>query len=341
MPTMAELTVELNCRATHHPIGRLQEIRQEIKRLARPRTRQLFTSQTTMEDYAFHDGGRTELQFNIGFEVIDGEEYVRHGVAFSLEPSQTLPDITPLIPKISRFNEFLRNYPDEFGDLRMWHYVGGIRSSNYPPTSILPDIVTLGAFIFLGRLQPLAHPDCEVILNDFDRLLQLYQYVQTDNPYPTITEPGGSFQFVPGCPIKPSVTVASLPQRELDIQLRHNELQRALYGYLEKRYGEGEVGTELGTGIGTRIDAVVRHGDHYWFYEIKTALSARACIREAMAQLLEYAFWPGAQEAERLIIVGEAILNADTHTFLARLRDRFSLPIYYQQFDMQIGTLIE
>jgi len=169
----------------------------------------------------------------------------------------------------------------------------------------------------------------EFVAQQRDTLVPEKQGEDASTPYPTITEPVGSFQFVPGCSIKPSVTVASLPQRELDIQLRHNELQRALYEYLKKRYGEGEVGTELETGIGTRVDAVVRHGEHYWFYEIKTALSARACIREAMAQLLEYSFWPGAQEAKRLIIVSEAMLDADARTFLARLRDRFSLPIYY------------
>ena len=103
MPTMTELTEELNRRAERHPIGRLQEIRQKFKKLARPRTRQLFTSQTTAEDYAFHDGGRTELQFNIGLEAIDGGEYLRHGVAFSLEPSRTLPDIGPLVPTYLSF----------------------------------------------------------------------------------------------------------------------------------------------------------------------------------------------------------------------------------------------
>jgi hypothetical protein len=40
------------------------------------------------------------------------------------------------------------------------------------------------------------------------------------------------------------------------------------------------------------MDVVVRLGIRYWFYEIKTALSARACIREALAQLLEYSYWP-------------------------------------------------
>lgn len=82
-------------------------------------------------------------------------------------------------------------------------------------------------------------------------------------------------------------------------------------------------------------------GDRYWFYEIKTALSARACIREALAQLLEYSYWPRAQEAERLIIVGEPALDAEASAFLDRLRERFAVPIYYQQFLMDRGSLVE
>src|ERR1700754_2452274 len=52
--------------------------------------------------YAFHKGGRRELQFNVGFEE-DGA-YFRYGVAFSLEPSRDLSDpVEVLAPKIQRF----------------------------------------------------------------------------------------------------------------------------------------------------------------------------------------------------------------------------------------------
>jgi hypothetical protein len=72
---------------------------------------------------------------------------------------------------------------------------------------------------------------------------------------------------------------------------------------------------------------VVKTNDEYWFYEIKTALTARACLREAIGQLLEYGFWPGAQEPARFIVVGESALDNDGKEYLSRLRKRFSLPI--------------
>ena len=57
----------------------------------------------------------------------------------------------------------------------------------------------------------------------------------------------------------------------------------------------------------------------------------RGCLREAIGQLLEYAFWPGAQEAKRLIVVGETAIDRDAAKYLCRLKERFSLPIEYEQ----------
>jgi hypothetical protein len=99
------------------------------------------------------------------------------------------------------------------------------------------------------------------------------------------------------------------------------------------------VATEQANGAGARIDVALRLGLDYWFYEIKAALSARACVREGLAQLLEYSFWPRVQEAARLIVVGEPALDQDTSAFLARLRDQFALPVYYERFDMASGRL--
>lgn len=78
------------------------------------------------------------------------------------------------------------------------------------------------------------------------------------------------------------------------------------------------------------IDIVVKMKDEYWFYEIKIALTSRACLREAIGQLLEYGLWPGAQEPSRFIVVGESPIDKDGEEYLSRLRNRFSLPIEYE-----------
>jgi hypothetical protein len=81
----------------------------------------------------------------------------------------------------------------------------------------------------------------------------------------------------------------------------------------------------------TRADVVVRINQEYWFFEIKTPGSPRHCIREAVGQLLEYAYWPGAPEVTRLIVVGAGPLDETGQSYLASLRSRFHLPIDYEQ----------
>lgn len=243
MPTIQDIVAEINNRARGRPIGRLQELRRDLKGRSHIPTHKIFYSQTTFDKYAFHVGGRTELQFNVGFE---DDKQLHYGVAFSFEPSRTLPDIEVLIPKIGRFNDFLRQYVDEFADMRMWHYEGKARSTDYYPGPIPPELVRPHIFIFMGALQPLSSINFDLILDNFDRLLPLYRYVEGNQSYPAISEHSGSFIFTPGCAIKSTSTTASGRQEELDIYLRHNELQLALYRHLSEKFGGQSVGTEQG-----------------------------------------------------------------------------------------------
>ncbi len=329
-----KITKELNSRSHTYAIGSLQEIRADLKDLAHPPCKSIFSSQTIYEKYAFHSGARThsELQFNIGIEYLSNVAELRHGVAFSFEPSRTLTSIEILIRKVSFFNEFMRLYSELYEDMRMWHSYQEEQSSDYIPGPIPPELVTKGVFVFLGKRQRVDQIDYDKILNDFDRLLPLYKYSESNGcsqPVSSLAE--APFAFRPGCSSKASSATVTKVQRQLDISLRHNELQGALYRKLVAIHGEQHVGTENRSGVGTSIDVVVRRDDGYWFYEIKTAHSPRACLREALGQLLEYAFWPGAQEATRLIVAGEGTLDKDAEEYLKRLKDRFALPIEYEQ----------
>jgi hypothetical protein len=90
---------ELNQRAARYRIGSLQRLRQQLRGHQRLAGTKLFSMQTAFARYAFHHGGRSELQFNIGLEPTDAPSWLRHGVAFSLEPSQALPTIEQLVSK--------------------------------------------------------------------------------------------------------------------------------------------------------------------------------------------------------------------------------------------------
>ncbi len=112
----------------------------------------------------------------------------------------------------------------------MWHFDQHKRSDDYTPSPIPKERFKNGVFVFLGKLLPVRDLDCEMILDDFDDLLPLYQYVQSDGarePFSTPTE--AAFVFRPGCTVKPQATVASLVTHQLDVTLRHYVLQMALY----------------------------------------------------------------------------------------------------------------
>jgi hypothetical protein len=422
------IVAEIERRAQTHEIGHLQEIRKELKGKIRLPGPTIFHRDTVMDTYAFHYGGRKELQFNVGTEPGDR---IRHGVAFSFESSRSLPEPDLLLPSVKRFNDFLRVHPDSYRDMRMWHYdEHEQRSAEYRPIPIEPDLIRRGVFIFMGKTQPLISLDYDLILDDFDRLLPLYEFVEGsgdssaeqassstlyiagDKPagpntffhavqtqarqpitlsdlierlraihkmpegrslVPTSTKdhdfvikvrttyaathgylkPIGDessatdkgtgrrtkFTFTSGCTLKRLSTTVSLAQRELDIDLRHNAIQRGLHNHLVAQYGQDNVGTELENAAG-RVDVVVRRDSGYWFYEIKTASTARGCIREALPQLLEYSYWPGAQVANRLVVVGEPPLDRDSEQYLSTLRDRFGLPAEYEQFDIKSGRIV-
>jgi len=326
---------ELNARAGSYKIGNLQSIRKEINNFERPPSKQIFSTQTIQSSWAFHHGGRSELQFNIGIEDRGDQRELRHGVAFSFELSQTLPRIDLLIPKVRRFNEYLRTYPDLFADMRMWNSDRGKRSGDYAPAAILPEFVKAGMFVFLGTRGPTNAVDLDKILSDFDRLLPLYRFVETGVEADTFAGDGNSFVFRAGTKRRTGSTKMSLAKRELDVSLRHNLLQDALCKKLIAEYGKDNVADEHATGFGKKIDVVLRHpNNEFWYYEIKTATSARGCIREALGQILEYSYWPRAREAIRLIICGESRLDADADSYLKQLKTRFSLPVSYEQLVM-------
>jgi hypothetical protein len=108
--TITEIAHRINDHSEHYKVGQLQEIRATLHGRRRGRSA-IFDAQTIFEGangYAYHWGGREELQSNIGIEELKSKKHLRYGVAFSLDTSQSLPNIEILFPKIERFNEFLQ-----------------------------------------------------------------------------------------------------------------------------------------------------------------------------------------------------------------------------------------
>lgn len=140
------------------------------------------------------------------------------------------------------------------------------------------------------------------------------------------------FKFRSGhVPKKTGKVKLSAPTTDAEAELLHNAMQTKLYGELIAVHGKAAVGTENSSGSGTAIDLVVQTAAFRWFYEIKTAGSVKACIRQAIPQLLEYAYWQCVLDrAQKLIIVGPQPITAEGEAYLDFLRSSFGLELYYE-----------
>lgn len=341
--TLQEVVSEVNEAARARPIGTLQQWRKQHSGKERTGASDLFFSKIKRNrNWVFHAGGLMELQFNLGFEDADDAPRFRHGVAFSLQPTQAMPDVSVMKPKIARFNAYLRANPKAFEGFQMWHWDGG-RSPNYDVSPIPPQAIHAGNFIFIGTLQPAERISIDWILDDFDRLLPLYQYIEGKGALPQIkvgrTRKG--FAWTPGNKAKVARTMYERKATSISKDLRHNAIQEALFDHLEELHGKQDTSGEQDCGNRTLVDVAVRDGTKFFYYELKTAPTAQLCIREAIGQLLEYSFWPGSQQAAQLVVVGEPPRDKDAAAYIKRLRKLFSLPIEYRQFDMKSKRLIE
>ena len=335
MSKIRDIANRINDQAQEYNIGQLQDIRKKIKAFDRRPGSSIFGTNTISDngELAFHFGGRKELQFNIGIE----EEGLRYGVALSLESSQTLPDITLLYPKALRLNQFLRSNPDFFSEYSMWHWSREGRSNIGPVKEMTEDLLRPNTFIFIGKLQDMEHIDYDAVLTTFDELLQLYVYVEKTDQCGIIEDEIGAtdeFQFESKRTNLAEERIYTLEQKSVSLSIRHSLIQQEMTKRLEVQHGAENVSVEQQIS-GKKIDIVLRVGDSYYFFEIKTSGSEKACIRDALGQLMEYAYWPGRINAEKLIVVGEDEIDEKTRNYLAFIRKEFKLPIEYERIAIE------
>lgn len=333
---LSGMVEELNSLAEGYRVGNLQQIRRRIQcKFGNYRGIRMQVRKKS-DRFALHWGGRKELQFNLGIVDDPRGPRIRYGVAFSFEPSRNYPfnelrDV--LEPKVRRFNEYLRVHKDRFPAMKMWDEIDEKTGNESQPGPIRTDRFKEGLFIFFGQTCTPDNWNSHRVLTTFDELLPLYEYVEGDG-YSSLKfhrwDENG-FSFRPGCTIKPSRTIARQYPGICNIRLRHNDMQFTLHAKLKSRIGEENVGTEIPSGSGLPIDVVVQNKDGtYSFYEIKTSHDPRICIREAIGQLLEYAYWNGCgPNVKNLVIVGPNPMDDAAEKYLSELNERYRLPISY------------
>ena len=123
----------------------------------------------------------------------------------------------------------------------------------------------------------------------------------------------------------------------IELPSLHNQVQDNLINYLKKQYPKQLVGSEVGIKRhGTRIDVVRQRSDKsYVFYEVKVLTTLRACVREAIGQLLEYAHWPAKRTTTELVIVSHHEFDLQTASYLAELGEVYGLSIGYLRIGIE------
>jgi len=116
----------------------------------------------------------------------------------------------------------------------------------------------------------------------------------------------------------------------------HDKLQNALYILLKDNYKNEYKNIAVEK---DRVDIKAKtHSDKWHYFEIKTD-SPKLSIRNAFGQILEYSYWPESERAEKMIIVSDNAPDSDTKKYLAHIRRKFNLPIFYRHFNMDSNVL--
>jgi len=322
-----KIAEKLNDLASKYEIGKLQDIRKEIKGLKKKHTSNLFSSMTIFDEYAFHDGGRTEIQYNIGYDENDS---LRYGLAFSLEPGQTLPDVSKLYPQILRYNYLYNSNPELFVGYKIWYYNEHGRSQTEKIHEIGSELLNPHSFIFFGKLMNISKIDYEEILETFDKMLPIYKYVSSEksNLVNNFRKEHYKFEFIKTNASLVEGRKYTIKEKSVDISVRHSIIQKKLIKQLVGKYGKTNVSAEVPI-FGNKIDVVVNNNGSMYFYEIKSTLTARDCIRQAMGQILDYAYWPGQKNADKIFIVGECTLEYNTKLYLKYINKKLNINVEY------------
>lgn len=183
--TIKEIAAKINSYVEEgaHLFSNLQSIRRKYGQ--NPTSLKPFQGQGIKKDYAFHSGGRKELQFNFGNEFIRDRKVFRYGVAFSLEINITVPDPkTVFQSKIEAFNLFLSRNPKFFDGFKMWYFNNRNFEQIFNEVQLINDeMFKPKNFIFIGKyfnksLDNITEYDLKKILQTFDYLIPLYEAVQ-------------------------------------------------------------------------------------------------------------------------------------------------------------------
>lgn len=137
-----------------------------------------------------------------------------------------------------------------------------------------------------------------------------------------------NIQFKPGLKVIKEIDSRIFTKDNTDVCHIHNDLMKKLYTKLVKEVGKNNIGTEIIIG-NKRIDLVVKNNNSYDIYEIKSNPNVRICIRQAIGQILDYAYFECLNKIEKMTIIGPSPITEEANDYLMKIRELHSINIYY------------
>lgn len=167
----------------------------------------------------------------------------------------------------------------------------------------------------------------------FDTLIQTYEEISQ----PDVITPSFSFEKTNKNIAKERFLNKSIREPK-SILVMHEKIKRKLISKIKdnnkiiQNYTIKELSEENEVNGCNYIDLVAKtESNNFIFFEIKTAPNARLCIRQALGQLMEYAFFPTCENAEKLIVVGTSPKTEQIGWYINNLNKKFNINIDYLQ----------
>lgn len=290
----------------------------------------LFGRAQKHRSWVAHRGGVGELQYNIGHAPIWMDAQLRMGLALSLTPTRVFKDIASMQERYRLLRSVLNSMP-YLGE-HLWHWVqrpGGQDITAMPALEEMSYELQEHDFYFIGAGASSSVKPGDV-LSLFEMLLPLYDIVE--DAMAGFVEVLPSVRAAPlrdGHVHRDESATARRGVGSARVDLKHNALQNALVRQLRRKHPGAVIQSEYQTVTGGFVDVAMEHRGCRTFFEVKVGDRAFNLVRQAIGQLLEYGYWPGALQPDEIVVAGDAKCDEITTQYIDRLRADFGLPIRY------------
>jgi hypothetical protein len=128
-----------------------------------------------------------------------------------------------------------------------------------------------------------------------------------------------------------------------NVKRTHADITNDLHDYLTQsiEYKSFDISTEKTRICNNLVDCAAKNQNNYILFEVKTANSVLACIRQALGQIIEYALLDTSLDIKKLIIIGPVIPSENDLKYFQNLKEKLKLPLQYWSYSFEEENLSE